>query len=74
MELRTMPRTTERGGHIRGDRLLSPEQLSRAVGIPRKTLYKWVRTGRVPSLRIGRLLRFSENAIAEWLASSTKQN
>ena len=47
--------------------LWNARQLAQLLGIHRTRLYLLVRTGRIPHLRIGRLVRFDPDAIAGWV-------
>lgn len=47
--------------------VLTIEELSAYLKIPRSTLYKLVREGRIPSQKIGRHWRFRKEAIDRWL-------
>jgi len=47
--------------------VLTIEELSVYLKIPKSTLYKLVREGRVPSQKVGRHWRFRKKAIARWL-------
>jgi excisionase family DNA binding protein len=47
--------------------ILTIEELSAYLKIPRSTLYKLVREGRIPSQKIGRHWRFRKEAINRWL-------
>jgi excisionase family DNA binding protein len=47
--------------------VLSIEELSAYLKIPKSTLYKLVREGKVPCQKIGRHLRFRKEAIDRWL-------
>ena len=47
--------------------VLTIEELSAYLKIPRSTLYKLVRQGKVPSQKIGRHWRFRKEAIDRWL-------
>jgi excisionase family DNA binding protein len=49
------------------DNVLTIEELSVYLKIPKSTLYKLVREGKVPSQKVGRHLRFHREAIDEWL-------
>ena len=49
------------------DAVLTIEELSVYLKIPKSTLYKLVREGKVPSQKIGRHLRFYREAIDDWL-------
>ena len=47
--------------------VLTIEELSAYLKIPRSTLYKLVREGKIPSQKIGRHWRFRKKAIDRWL-------
>ena len=46
--------------------LWDARQLAQRLGIHRTRLYYLVRTGRIPHLRVGRVVRFDPAAIASW--------
>lgn len=47
--------------------VLTIEELAVYLKIPKSTLYKLVREGRIPSQKIGRHWRFRKAAIDHWL-------
>lgn len=47
--------------------VLTIEELAAYLKIPKSTLYKLVREGKVPSQKIGRHWRFRKGAIDHWL-------
>lgn len=47
--------------------VLTLEELSLYLKIPRSTLYKIVREGKVPGQKVGRHWRFHKDAIDRWL-------
>jgi len=49
------------------DDVLTIEELSVYLKIPKSTLYKIVREGKVPCQKIGRHWRFRKEAIDRWL-------
>lgn len=49
------------------DDVLTIGELSAYLKIPKSTLYKLVREGKVPSQKIGRHWRFRKEAIDRWL-------
>lgn len=51
------------------DRLLDIDELSKRLGVPKNTLYDWVAFGRIPHLKLGKLVRFDPGAIDDWLAT-----
>ena len=50
------------------DKVLTIEELSSYLKIPKSTLYKLVREGKVPSQKIGRHWRFHRDTIDKWLS------
>jgi len=53
--------------------VLNIEELSAYLRIPKSTLYKLVREGKIPSQKIGRHWRFRKEAIDRWL-EETRSN
>jgi len=51
----------------KSDNVLTIEELSVYLKIPKSTLYKLVRQGKIPSQKVGRHLRFHRESIDEWL-------
>jgi excisionase family DNA binding protein len=49
--------------------ILTIDELSRELKIPKKTIYKWVREGKIPCRKLGKHLRFIESEIDQWLQS-----
>jgi len=47
--------------------VLTIDELSTYLKIPKSSLYKLVRGGKVPCLKIGRHWRFHKEAIDKWL-------
>jgi len=51
-----------------GERLLiTVEEAARRLGIGRSLAWRLVRSGELPSVRLGRLVRIPEQALADWL-------
>jgi len=51
-----------------GERLLiTVEEAARRLGIGRSFAWRLVRSGELPSVRLGRLVRIPERALEEWL-------
>ena len=50
--------------------VLTIEELSTYLKIPKSTLYKLVREGKVPCQKVGRHWRFRKEAIDRWLEKS----
>lgn len=53
--------------------VLTVSELSLYLKIPKSTLYKIVREGKVPSQKVGRHWRFHKQAIDQWLAAHEKR-
>jgi excisionase family DNA binding protein len=51
----------------KSDGVLTIEELSSYLKIPKSTLYKLVREGKIPSQKVGRHWRFRKIAIDRWL-------
>jgi excisionase family DNA binding protein len=50
------------------DPLLRPEQAAQLLAVKPSWVYDAVRTGRLPCLRVGRHIRFTQNMLEDWLA------
>jgi excisionase family DNA binding protein len=48
--------------------LLRPEQAAELLSVKASWIYDAVRTGRLPCLRVGRHIRFTQAMLEEWLA------
>lgn len=48
-------------------RLLTPEELAEYLGISVHTIYQMTSKRRIPYIKVGRLIRFSESEIQQWL-------
>ena len=44
---------------------LTPEELASRLKLSRRTVYSWLKAGRVPFVRIGRLIRVPASAVME---------
>ena len=51
------------------ERLLSPSEASGLLGVSVSTIYTWAYRRQIPFQKVGRALRFSPEALREWLAS-----
>lgn len=49
-------------------RIVTIEELSEYLGMPKGTLYHWVSQRRIPFVKLGRSTRFDITAIDGWLA------
>ena len=62
LRLEGLNRMDEKPGDV-----LTIDELSSYLKIPRSTLYKLVREGKIPSQKVGRHWRFRKEAIDRWL-------
>jgi excisionase family DNA binding protein len=51
------------------DPLLRPEQAAQLLSVKPSWIYDAVRTGRLPCLRVGRHIRFTQAMLEDWLTS-----
>lgn len=54
------------------DRLLRPDEAAKMLGISRGTLYNWAYQRRVPTVKLGRTLRFSRLALERFIRKHTE--
>jgi excisionase family DNA binding protein len=47
--------------------LLTPEQVAERLNVSEQTIYKWSRKRKLPSIKLGYLLRFDADAIEEFI-------
>ncbi|MEW6686073.1 MAG: helix-turn-helix domain-containing protein [Candidatus Edwardsbacteria bacterium] len=55
------------------DRFLNIQQLSEILSVKPMTIYGWIHDGIIPYLKLGRLVRFSEREIQEWLNKKRRE-
>jgi excisionase family DNA binding protein len=58
----------------KSDSVLTIDELSVYLKIPKSTLYKLVREGKIPCQKIGRHWRFRKLSIDHWLENSAMGN
>ena len=51
------------------EKLLTIDELAKALKVKKSTIYQWVHLGLIPYIKVGRLLRFKEGSIQKWLIS-----
>lgn len=47
--------------------LLTPQQIADMLGVKLSTIYQWTHTGFIPHVKLGRLVRFREKTVMEWV-------
>lgn len=55
-----------------GQLLMTPRDAAKALAISERTLWTLTREGRIPSLKLGRLVRYNVEALHAWLRSEAK--
>jgi excisionase family DNA binding protein len=54
------------------DLLLREDEVRKALRISRTSLWRLVRSGQIPVVRIGRSLRFSNDGVRAWVAEQVE--
>ncbi len=54
------------------DELLTVTEVAEYLGVTERTVYNWVRAGKLPAVKVGRLWRVRESDLASWLTPSTR--
>ncbi len=54
-------------------RLLTVEQVAEILNVKRNTVYRWIRSGILPSIKIGALRRIKEDALEEFITSESEK-
>jgi len=49
------------------ERLMTIDELSKYLSIPKGSLYNMVNEGKIPHLKVGKRVRFCKREIDEWL-------
>jgi excisionase family DNA binding protein len=49
-------------------KLLTPQQIADYLGVKPSTIYQWTHQGFIPHVKLGRLVRFREKTVMEWIA------
>ena len=56
-------------GHVAPNRLLEADDVARYIGMTTDWIYREVRAGRMPHIRLGRYVRFRRESIDAWLVA-----
>jgi len=57
------------GDNGKGDFFLTVDEVAKMIGVSKAWLYRQAKAGMVSHLRIGNVIRFSNNDIVRWLSS-----
>ena len=55
------------------DSFIDVPQISKLLNVRPMTIYGWIHEGLIPYYKLGRLVRFNEREIQEWLNKRKKQ-
>ena len=55
------------------EKLLTPKQLSEFLQVDQSTVYWWSHTGFIPHVKMGKLVRFKEIEVEEWVRQRSRQ-
>jgi excisionase family DNA binding protein len=56
------------------DKILTIEEVSSYLKIPKQTLYFWARQGQIPAMKVGKHWRFKKSSIDAWIEEKEKNN
>lgn len=66
-------RNSSDNGNVETNRLLLTEaQAATALGVSRRTLFSLRSDGKIPFVRIGKCIRYSVEALKEWIANQNE--
>ena len=54
------------------ERLLTPEETARLLGVKKATLYMWAYRRQIPSQKVNGVLRFCEEDLRKWLSGQSR--
>ena len=54
------------------EKLLTIDDVCQALTVRKSTLYQWINMGIFPYIKVGRLIRFKEKEIENWLEKREK--
>jgi excisionase family DNA binding protein len=57
--------------HAPADRLLTADEVSQILRVPRSTVYELARNRRIPFLKVGRRTLFDQELLRQWIAQQT---
>ena len=56
------------------DRLMTVAETAEYLNCNQQSLRKWVREKRIPSIRIGKCIRFRESSLKRWIDKQERDN
>ena len=58
--------------HMEKDKLLSSEEICKILKISRVTLYRWIKDGKVESIKIGKRHLFKESVLEQLIKGDSR--
>jgi excisionase family DNA binding protein len=49
------------------DKLLTPQEMADCLGVKVSTIYQWTHQAYIPHIKMGKLVRFREKDVLEWM-------
>jgi excisionase family DNA binding protein len=53
-------------------KLLTVAEAAAICGVGEATIYNWVTDGKMPHIKLGRIIRFDERVLGDWLIAQMK--
>jgi excisionase family DNA binding protein len=53
------------------DKLLTPQEMARVLGVQPSTIYQWTHQGFIPHVKLGKFVRFKEGDVLKWVEERT---
>jgi excisionase family DNA binding protein len=53
--------------------LLKPDEVAEQLRVARASVYRLIAAGDLPSVKVGKSIRISSDALREWIATKTKE-
>ena len=67
-------RTRDKRGKCMADRLLKPEEVAERLAVSAKMVRSWLREGKLPGVRLGRLWRIDPQALEQFLKTGRAES
>ena len=64
---KTIFKLVEKVTIIMTDRLLTPQEIAKYLGVKPSTIYQWTHQKFIPHFKLGGLLRFAKTKVDDWL-------
>lgn len=53
--------------------LLRPREAATLLSVSMRTLWRWTHTGRIPAVRVGRVIRYPYHALKAWVEEQAQR-